>query len=92
MALRIAQAALLAGVCMAPLAHSADGPLQSAPVTDQAVSRFARDASWLLRLPEDDKVAFAGAVSLDQAGLGTGQILYPVPGLVGLFAAIVWKD
>ena len=42
----------------------------------------------MLRLPEDDKVAFAGAVSLDQAGLGTGQILYPVPGLVGLFAAI----
>jgi hypothetical protein len=49
----------------------------------------AASAAWSVRLPKEEKVAFQGAVSFDGAGTGTNSMLYPVPGIVGLFAAVM---
>lgn len=44
---------------------------------------------WSLRLPSVDKVVYRGGVSHDAAGMGTGAMLYVVPGPVGLLAAVL---
>ena len=45
--------------------------------------------SWSLRLPSVDKVVYRGGVSHDAAGMGTGAMLYVVPGPVGFLAAVL---
>lgn len=47
------------------------------------------DASWLVRAPVTDRVAYQGVASFEDAGIGSHGFLYPAPNLVGLFAAIV---
>lgn len=44
---------------------------------------------FALRLPQEQLVALNGVVSFDNAGMGTGSMLYPAPSAVGLLAAIV---
>ncbi|MES3020562.1 MAG: hypothetical protein V4857_03150 [Pseudomonadota bacterium] len=38
---------------------------------------------------KDEKVAFGGVVSYDQAGLGPSPMMYPAPGLAGALAALI---
>ena len=45
-------------------------------------------ASFFLRLPKTDQVVFQGMVSRDDAGGPGTPMLYPMPGLAGLVAAI----
>lgn len=48
-----------------------------------------KDSSWSLRLPEDEKVTYRGVVNLDEAGMGTGSMMYPAPNAAGLLAAVI---
>lgn len=55
----------------------------------QSSARSITDnSSWALRLPKEDKVVYRGEVSLDEAGMGTTQMLYPAPNAVGFLAAV----
>ena len=59
-------------------------PVRAAePLPDTAAT-----AAWMVRTPAQDKNDYRGAVNFDAAGTGTGQMLYPAPGLLGLFAAV----
>lgn len=44
---------------------------------------------WVLRMPADGRIEFHGMANFDAAGLGTAGMLYPAPGVAGLFAAIL---
>lgn len=48
----------------------------------------ASAASWALRSPPSERVAFKGVASMDDVGK-PGAMLYPAPGAAGLIAAIV---
>lgn len=54
----------------------------------QAADNVPAHADWSLRLPVQEKVVFRGQVNYDKAGVNQGPMMYPAPGLVGLFAAI----
>ena len=45
--------------------------------------------AWVLRLPVDQKVSFAGQVNMDAAGMASSSMLYPVPGVAGLIVAVL---
>ena len=45
--------------------------------------------AWVLRLPADQKVSFAGQVNMDAAGMPSSSMLYPVPGVAGLIVAVL---
>ncbi len=57
----------------------------------KATSRLLpQNPNLSLRLPKEEKIAYQGVVSFDQAGTGSAGILYPaVGGLVGVFAAVL---
>lgn len=61
---------------------------QESNVVPNATSPQTQQA-WMLRLPADQKVSFAGQVNLDAAGMTGGAMLYPAPGVAGLFAAVL---
>jgi hypothetical protein len=44
---------------------------------------------WSLKLPEDDKVAFSGALDHEGASVGSHSMLYPAPNAVGFIAAVI---
>jgi len=46
------------------------------------------DASWVIHLPKAEAVQFRGHVNQDKAGMASGAVLYPGPGLAGLLVAI----
>ncbi len=50
---------------------------------------LASDAGWSARLPKAEKVQVRGAVNFDDAGSGSRAMMYPAPGVVGLFAAVL---
>lgn len=71
---------------LVPCAQAADHAEQ----VHQGASRLmAKDATWSLRLPKDDKVAFKGVANFDQAGAGSLPMLYPAPNAAGLLAAVI---
>jgi len=57
-------------------------------VHQSSAQSITGESSWALRLPKDDKVVYRGEVSLDEAGMGTTQMLYPAPNAVGFLAAV----
>jgi hypothetical protein len=58
------------------------------PVAAVPVGREALPAWTLAQLP-DDPVAFHGLVNMDNAGLGSGGMLYPAVGNLGLLGLLV---
>ena len=44
---------------------------------------------WSLRLPHDEHLTYHGIASFDEAGTGTGGMLYYAPSAAGLFASIL---
>jgi len=50
---------------------------------------FAKDASWTLRLPKQDKVIYKGIASFDDAGSGAGAMMYPAPNPAGFLVAVL---
>lgn len=83
---------LLAGSALGSVAQTvATGaaPMPAASAPDVIVQKDAPMRSWSLRLPSVDKVVYRGGVSHDAAGMGTGAMLYVVPGPVGLLAAVL---
>lgn len=51
---------------------------------------IATEARLVLRSAQPDAaVAFRGALNFDKAGGPEGQMMYPAPGLIGLFAAVL---
>jgi hypothetical protein len=55
-----------------------------------AVPAMLGDATWALRLPEEPVVSYHGVASFDEAGVKSGNMMYPAPnaivGLVAIFA------
>lgn len=49
---------------------------------------MAAGTPWLLRLPAEQKVPFRGVVNYDEAGIGTGTILYPAVDPLSFLVAI----
>jgi hypothetical protein len=60
-----------------------------APALSMAEPTAPMGPIWSLAALPDDVVAFQGQVDMDQAGLGTGGMLYPAPGPIGFLAAVV---
>jgi hypothetical protein len=50
---------------------------------------WAQNDGLSLRLPKEDRIVYRGAVSFDQAGMGSGSFLYPAPNAAGMLAAII---
>lgn len=75
-------ARLVAAVCataLAAAAHAAD-PAPAPPAL--------AETGFGLKPPQPESVAYRGMANFDRAGAGTGQILYPAPGLAGFLVAI----
>jgi len=49
----------------------------------------AAPATFTLKLPAEQKVAFRGMVNFDDAGVAGTQMLYPAPNAVGLLVAVL---
>jgi hypothetical protein len=47
------------------------------------------DSGWFLPLPQDGPVLYRGMVNFDEAGMGSGAMLYPAPNIGGFLAAIL---
>lgn len=62
---------------------TADEPAASTSVTPADVP------GWMLRLPPEAPVAYHGVANFDEAGMGTGGMVYPAFGVAGLLAAVV---
>jgi hypothetical protein len=58
---------------------------ESEPGTGDATS----DRGWSLKLPEDDKVVFSGALDHDGVSVGTNSMMYPAPNAAGFIAAVI---
>lgn len=54
-----------------------------------ATARAGEAREWSIRTPSVEKVVFRGSVNFDNAGLGTGAMLYPAPNAAGLLAALL---
>jgi hypothetical protein len=68
-----------------PIAAADDAGEAPAPVLQAAET----NAGWVLRLPKEEQVVYRGIVSFDSAGMGSGGMLYPAPGLEGFLAAVL---
>jgi hypothetical protein len=65
----------------------ADEPVQIAlPVIDMTAAPEISNI-WL-KMPIDEKIVFSGDINYDKAGIQNPNFLYPVPGLIGLLAAV----
>ena len=71
-----------------PVASRTQPAAQTVP-TESGAPIDAPARSWALRVPSADKVVFRGDVSYDAAGMGTGAMVYPVPGAAGLLVAVI---
>ncbi len=70
---------------LAPLVFAAE---ESAAALRPVV--IASDTKWSMRLsPGEGLVDYRGVVSFDEAGTGTGSVLYPAPNAGGLLAAVI---
>jgi hypothetical protein len=79
-----------AGACAILLLVPASWAVSAdAPEGGKSAPRLTRDATWSLRLPKEEKVAYRGVASFDAVGLAGGQMLYPAPNVVGLLAAVL---
>lgn len=83
-------AAGVAAVCIgtsawAQPAANAPGPDAARRIADSLASRAV---AWRAA-PVADRPVFRGVVSYDSAGGGTGQMLYPAPGVAGLLVAVL---
>jgi hypothetical protein len=76
---------MIALIVAVPFTKADDSSTQ-AQVID--VKSIAQARGWALRLPEEEIVAFKGEVSFDNAGAGTGQIVYP-GGVAGLVVGVI---
>ncbi|MEQ1682488.1 MAG: hypothetical protein ABL916_02480 [Burkholderiaceae bacterium] len=73
----------------AQTAATGASPTPAASAPDASIRNDVPLRSWSLRLPSVDKVVYRGGVSHDAAGMGTGAMLYVVPGPVGFLAAVL---
>ena len=74
----------VAGLCAAALvaaAHAADPPPPAPPLA-------LADAGFALKPPQRQAVGYRGMADFDRASAGTGQMMYPAPGLAGFLVAI----
>lgn len=55
----------------------------------QPVASVADKQKWSLRLPHDEHLVYHGIASFDEAGTGSGSMLYYAPSAAGLFASIL---
>lgn len=79
-------AMLLAGLVVSRLFAS------SLAIADDATAggvAIAKGTTWSLRIPADERVAFRGVVSFDDAGTGSNSFLYPAPSAGGFLAAVI---
>ncbi|MEX8517677.1 MAG: hypothetical protein AB3X44_04045 [Leptothrix sp. (in: b-proteobacteria)] len=58
-------------------------------ISSNTVTPLAEQTRWSIRLPKETAVAFQGSLSLDGAGPGAYQMMYPAPNAAGLIAAII---
>jgi len=79
-------AGTVAPVVFIPCLKAANAAEQAGQTAPRLMSK---DSNWSLRLPKDDKVVYRGVVSLDGAGTGSAQIMYPAPNAVGMLAAVL---
>lgn len=82
---RSARFVAIAALCLA--GASALGEERAA--SSRQPTPLASDAAWSARLPKSEKVEVRGAISFDNAGAGSNAMMYPVPGIAGLFAAVL---
>lgn len=73
----------LAATADEPSGHSAT-VIQGTAAGDTPIQK-----SWTLQMPIGEKVEYRGVVNLDNAGMGTGAMMYPAPSMVGLLAAVL---
>lgn len=77
----------LTSCCVAALAF---GSCQAADlVASDSVAVAASGHSWSLKLPDDGKIAFSGALDDGGASVGSPSMLYPAPNAAGLIAAVI---
>jgi hypothetical protein len=57
--------------------------------SDTGVGGATSSRGWSLKLPEDDKVMFSGAVDHDGASVGSHSMMYPAPNAAGFIAAVI---
>lgn len=79
-------ASIVVGSLFCSVALAADEA--SARLLSETVANV-ENARWCLRLPQGEHVTYQGVVSFDNAGAGTGSIVYPAPNVGGLIAAII---
>lgn len=83
-------AAFLVATVIALMTSIADVSKTHAAEQSSPKQRYlAKDIGWSLKLPTEEIVAYQGVASLDGAGMGAGQFMYPAPNIAGLFVAIL---
>jgi hypothetical protein len=89
MPLRSAARSAVLVFCLAALqGWTVSGLAQSTAAGERPIA-IPADAAWIVRPPAIEPVSFSGLVSFDQAGSGSGVMLYPAPNMIGLLAAIL---
>lgn len=77
----------VASCCVAALVF---GSCQAAdPVEPDSGAVAASGHSWSLKLPDDGKVAFSGALDHGGASVGSPSMLYPAPNAAGFIVAVI---
>lgn len=54
-----------------------------------ASNSLPEQREWSWRWQQGTRIVFRGAADFDSAGLGTGAMFYPVPGVAGLIGAVI---
>lgn len=78
----------MASCCMAAV-WMGSGHADDAVEHDSSGVMVASGQSWSLKLPDEGKVAFNGALDNGGASVGSSSMLYPAPNAAGLIAAVI---
>lgn len=82
--------ALIGAIAGVLMAHYSPAVAEETAVSPAVVPADVQaPPGWMLRLPPEAPVTYHGVASFDEAGMGTAGMLYPAPGVAGLFAAII---
>jgi len=83
----LSQLALAAGLTAAFTV--AGNAYAAAPAASAPPRYVAKDLGWSLKLPAEETVVYQGIANFDNAGMGTGSMLYPAPNIAGFIAALI---
>jgi hypothetical protein len=78
---------IVSAILLAACATATDPDV--APPTQNVQTSGPPSSNWVIRLPSEDLVDFRGVADFDNAGIGTAQVLYPAPNIIGFAIALV---